>query len=338
MSASVSHWSRQQEVTGSDVPIRILIFLVRILPFPVLSCMVPFVSFFYYISSPQVRKSAADYQRRLAAFSGGKALRRPHAYAQVTSFSLCLVEKLAAWSGKASLDDVIFHDDDVVDLKKRLSEGKGAMLISSHLGNMELLRCLASYGQTGVDRQVPVTVIMDVQMSQHFTGAINRMNSRYRLDILPASQIGVDSLERLQETLSAGGLVVIAGDRTSASDPGRSIRECFLGSDAPFPYGSFMLASLLNVPVYFVFSLREKGSFFRPRYNMFVTKSDIGFDCPRKERKARVESLCRQFAGLLEKHCLEYPYQWYNFFDFWLFQGEECSAGAEGTDGQEDSD
>lgn len=332
MSASVSHWSRQKEVTGSDLPIRILIFLVKVLPFPVLSCMVPFVSLFYYISSPQVRKSAADYQRRLVSFSGGKALRRPNAYAQVTSFSLCLVEKLAAWSGKASLDDVIFHDDDVVDLKKRLSEGKGAMLISSHLGNMELLRCLASYGKTGVDRQVPVTVIMDVQMSRHFTSAINDLNSRYRMDIIPASQIGVDSLERLQETLAAGGLVVIAGDRTSASDPGRSFRVSFLGSDAPFPCGSFMLASLLNVPVYFVFSLREKGTFFRPRYNMFVTRSGITFGCPRKERKARVESLCRQFAGLLEGRCLEYPYQWYNFFDFWLFQDKECSAGA--TDGQ----
>ena len=334
MSSSGSHWSRQKEVTGRDVPVRILIFLVKILPFPVLACMVPFVSFFYYICSPVVRKSAADYQRRLAAFSGGKALRRPNAYAQVTSFSLCLVEKLVAWSGKTSLDNVIFHDDDVVELKKRLSEGKGAMLISSHLGNMEFLRCLASYGETGVNRHVPVTVIMDIQMSRHFTSAINRLNARYGLDIIPASQIGVDSLERLQETLESGGLVVIAGDRTSASDPGRSIRVSFLGGDAPFPFGSFMLASLLNVPVYFVFSLREKGSFFCPRYNMFVTRSDITFDCPRKERTVRVESLCRQFAGLLESRCLSYPYQWYNFFDFWMFQDKE-SAGA---NEQEDSD
>ena len=55
-----------------------------------------------------------------------------------------------------------------------------------------------------------------------------------------------------------------------------------------------------------------------------------------QERKARVESLCRQFAGLLEGRCLEYPYQWYNFFDFWLFQDKECSAGA--TDGQDGID
>lgn len=332
MSRPDAHWSRQKELAASDVPVRFLIFLVKLLPFPVLACIVPFVSFFYYICSPNVRRVAADYQRRLIAFSGGKALRRPDAYAQVTSFSLCLVEKVSAWSGKASLDDVIFHDDDVGELKRQLSEGKGAMLITSHLGNMELLRCLASYGKTGVDRQVPVTAIMDMQVSSNFTRSINRLNARYGLDIIPASEIGVDSLERLQETLAAGGLVVIAGDRTSASDPERSIRASFLGSDAPFPFGSFMLASLLDVPVYFVFALREPGCFFHPRYNMFVTRSDVTFDCSRKERKQRIRDVCLRFAGLMEGLCLAYPYQWYNFFDFWLFQGEE------GADGQKDPD
>ncbi len=326
------HWSQLGEVAKSDFPIKLLICMVKILPFPLLAFFVPFVSLFYFVFSPRARCEAARYQRQLISFSGRTVLRRPNPYAQITSFALCLVEKVSAWSGKASLDNVLFHDDDVVELKERLSEGKGAVLVGSHLGNLELLRCLASYGQTGVDRMVPVTAIMDMQVTSHFTQSVNRLNSRYRLNVISASDVGLDSLESLQATLDAGGLVVIAGDRTSATSPGRSIRADFLGREAPFPYGSFLLASLLDVPVYFVFSLREKGSFFHPAYNMFVTRSDTKFDCPRGERKLRIQSMCRQFVRLMEGYCLAYPYQWYNFFDFWLFPEREGSDGQESVD------
>lgn len=324
-----THWSRKKELAHSDIPMLLLIFLVRILPFPLLSCIVALVGLFYTVFSRQTRIEALRYQRQLISFSKGSSLRHASAYRQITSFALCLTEKVAAWSGKASLDTVIFHDDDVTRLKKQLAEGKGAMIISSHLGNMELLRCLASYGETGVDRRIPVTAIMDMQVSPHFSKTLGRMNSRYQMDILPASDIGIDSMAKLQQTLEDGGLVVIAGDRTSASSPERSIGVPFLGKEAPFPYGAFLLASMLCVPVYFVFSLRQKGTFFRPKYNMFVKESGISFDCPRKERKLRAESLCRQFAGLMERYCLEYPLQWYNFFDFWLFYGKQDEDGKE---------
>ncbi len=315
----MNHWSQVKEAAQSDAPIRLLILLVKLVPFPLLACLVPLVSLFYTLFSRRARQEAVRYQKQLLAFSQGEALRRPSAYRQISSFALCLVEKVAAWSGKASLDAVIFHDDDVAELKAQLAKGKGAMLISSHLGNMELLRCLASYGETGVSRNVPVIAIMDMEVSSHFSRSISALNSRYQMDIIPASSIGIDSLEKLQKTLADGGLVVVAGDRPSASSPERSIRTSFLGKDAPLPYGVYLLASLLDVPVYFVFSLRAKRSFFRPKYNMFVTKSDICFDCGRKERKLRTEALCRQFVKLLERYCLLYPYQWYNFFDFWLF-------------------
>ena len=266
------HWSRQEEATKSDFPIMFLICLVKLLPFPLLVCFVPFVSFFYYLFSPHARREAVRYQRQLISFSGGRHLQRPNAYAQMTSFALSLVEKVSAWSGKASLENVVFHDDDVVELKERLSEGKGAVLICSHLGNMELLRCLASYGNTGVDRKVPVTAIMDMQVSSHFSRSIARLNDRYQMNIIASSDVGVESLDPLLTTLQSGGLVVIAGDRTSASCPGRSIKASFLGRTAPFPYGSFLLSSLLGAPVYFVFALRQKGTAFRPRYDMFVNK------------------------------------------------------------------
>ncbi len=317
--AEEGHWSKQKDVAHSDAPIRFTVALVKHIPFPLLACMVYPVSFFYYICSPKARREAVRYQRQLIAFSGGKALRRPNAYRQIESFSFELMQKVYAWSGKADLEEVIFHDDDVVTLKEELSRGKGALLITSHLGNMELLRCLASYGETGVERQVPVTVVMDLNTTSHFNNTMGALNERFKMNIIPIADIGIESMEKMQDCLNRGGLVVLAGDRTSPAHPERNIRCSFLGKDAPFPYGSFMLAALLKLPVYFVFSLREKGNLFSPKYNMFVHKAITDLDCPRKERKERVQALCVQFAQLLEHYCTDFPYQWYNFFNFWLF-------------------
>lgn len=348
------HWSVQKEAASSDRPMQFLIALVHCLPFPLLACMVIPVSFFYYLFVRKARQEAVRYQKQLIAFcranesadspARGQAgpadggpdaqqaptgqpepdapalpLRRPSAYRQIASFSYDLMQKVYAWSGKAGLDEVIFHDDDAAALKEQLAAGRGAMLITSHLGNMEFLRCLATKGETGVDRRIPVTVVMNLHTTSHFNRTLGSLNGRFTLDIIDADDIGMNSLEKMQDSLAQGGLVVLAGDRTSAGAPARCLSVSFLGRQAPFPAGSFLLAGLLRVPVYFVFSLREAGSFFAPKYNMFVTKSSVSFDCPRQERRERARELCGQFAHLLERYCTAYPFQWYNFFDFWRF-------------------
>jgi len=51
---------------------------------------------------------------------------------------------------------------------------------------------------------------------------------------------------------------------------------------------------------------------------MHVHKTGIAFDCPRAERETRIKRLCGEYVALLEKYCIMYPLQWYNFFNFWV--------------------
>lgn len=311
------HWSEEKEVAKSNRPIRFLVWLVKILPFGVLAFIALPVSFFYWIFSKRARIEAKRYQKRIIAFSEGHSLKRPRTYPQVLSFALTLVEKVAGWCGKASLEEVVFHDDDIAGLNDRLCRGEGVMLIGSHLGNMELLRTLATYNQTSVDKELPVVAIMDMNVTARFNQTLADLNPLYKMDLISASDIGVDTVEKLQDCIARGGLVVIAGDRTSANAQDRNFEKDFLGQKAAFPYGSFFLASILNASVYFVFALRQKTFMFRPKYDMIVKKSSIEFDCGRKERIARSEKLCGEYVSLLEKYAMERPFQWYNFFDFW---------------------
>jgi predicted LPLAT superfamily acyltransferase len=311
------HWKQEKEQVHSSRPIRLLILLVSSLPPWMVNILVFPVAFFYFICSKRGRTEAVLYQKQFIAYTNGKRFKLPHPYLQILSFSLCILEKIEGWSGKIALDEILFQHDDIDELKTQLMEGTGALLIGSHLGNIELCRSLASFNRTGINRAVPVIAIMDVEATEQFNKTINNMNPDVSVNIVNPADIGVDTMSRLIEHTQKGGLVVIAADRTSASVPERSFEEPFLGRPALFPYGPFLIAALLNVPTYFVFAMRKGNAMIFPKYNMYIKKADVTFDCSRPERENRIRILCRLFVKELEKYCIKYPFQWYNFYNFW---------------------
>ena len=73
-----------------------------------------------------------------------------------------------------------------------------------------------------------------------------------------AVDMGVDTVLELQSRLAEGELIVIAGDRTASTTRDKTERVSFLGAEAKFPQGAFILASLMESPVYFMFGVRER--------------------------------------------------------------------------------
>ena len=70
---------------------------------------------------------------------------------------------------------------------------------------------------------------------------------------------GIDeAFKRREDKVEQGEIVVIVGDRTSATTGERSTRVEFLGKPASFSQGPFILAALLDCPVYFLFCLKDK--------------------------------------------------------------------------------
>lgn len=317
------HWSEEKEVVRSNRPLKLLCRMAKLFPFPLLVLLTFPVSLFYIVFSGRARRYTAAYQKQLAAFCPAYRRTPLSGLVQVYSFALCVVEKIVAWSGKMSLENIIFHDDDVPELKARLAEGQGAFLIGSHLGNMELLRCLATYQQTGVKKDVPVTAIMNMKSTAQFNKTLKELDPNSALHVMNATDISVDSIETLQDTIKAGGLVVMAADRTSPTAPGRTIPMPFLGRQAPFPYGAFLLAYLLGAPVYHVFALRKKTIMLHPAYDMFVTKSRVERPSSSRNKDSYIRGLCAEFAELLQERCTGSPAQWYNFYDFWAESAPE---------------
>ena len=81
--------------------------------------------------------------------------------------------------------------------------------------------------------------------------------------------------------------------------------ESLLGKEANFPAGPFLLASRLNVPVLFVYVMKETNK----HYHLYARQAEV------KNRDAR--GLLKEYTESVESMLKKYPYQWFNYFDFW---------------------
>jgi predicted LPLAT superfamily acyltransferase len=328
MAQGNGHWSKQKEQAAGYWDIKFMLFLFRIFPVVILRVLAFPVGFFYFLFSKNARAFSKRFLLKAAPFISNpetqKKCRSPFApLRHIVSFSLALVEKLQSWGGKYRFGNIHFQDDDIAGLMADLENKKGVFIITSHMGNTELLRGLINLDKTGVSRKVPVTAIIDLAVTRNFNRIVKELNSKFDMDIITASEIGAHTAPFLEERLSLGGIVSIAGDRTSGGKAEKSLAIPFLGEDALFSQGAFYLAALIRAPVYFIFALRRGDLSIKPEYDMHVHKSSLSPDSfspdsTRKERLRLCASLANDFAGLLENYCKERPFQWYNFFDFWL--------------------
>ncbi|MDR0504108.1 MAG: hypothetical protein LBH16_12405 [Treponema sp.] len=314
------HWSQHKEEAAGYWQLKFLLVLLKYFPAPILGIFAFPVGFFYFLFLKRGRIESNRFLQKAAPFIkdpkvAKKCRSRSGQLRHIISFSLALAEKLQSWGGKFSFNDLYHQDDDIKELIRDLEEGKGAFLLFSHLGNAMLLQGLLNRGQTGVSRKISVTAIVDMKVNPHFSRILNELTPETNIDIINPDNMGSNTAILLEERIAAGGLVLFAGDRTSIN--GKNVMHPFLGKEAPFSWGIFYLAALIKAPVYFIFGLRHKDLSICPKYNMHVHKNNISFECSRKERQERCLQLLESFIKILESYCIERPFQWYNFFDFW---------------------
>ncbi|MCR5724122.1 MAG: hypothetical protein K6G80_03450 [Treponema sp.] len=311
-----SNWYEIKE-THNSFGLQIMFLLIRFLPAVFLRLLAFPVGFCYFLFAKKARAVSKQYQERIQAVKAAEGEKfRISTLKHIVSFALVLTEKVSVWAGKFALKNISFEGNDALELQEHLSQKKGCLLIISHLGNSELLRALVDHQKTGLSEQVTVHVVYDKEISGGFVALLNKIDAHATFNLIDANNITPQTITFMQERLAAGECIAIAGDRTSAHT-NRFLTVPFLGKNAHFSYGTFLLAALLDVPTWFIFGMRRKDTSLQSAYTMSAYKNQVSFDCSRKEREERMLLTAQAFAHELETRALEHPYQWYNFFDFW---------------------
>lgn len=322
MKSNDTQWFAKKEAVHSMFPYLLTSWCLRHFPKFFTNFIVWCASLFYFIFDKRARSAAIQYQKILKEFNPSLKIKPLR---QLVSFALSLVEKMDCWTNSKNpipFENICLHDDDVHELISQLNEKRGAFIFISHLGNFEILRSLATAHKMGVQNEVALTVISDENFSSKFSKFLKQNAPQFFENMVDINEITPATIEKFMDTISRGGLVVCAGDRISKNASQRILSQDFLGKSAPFSYGAFFLALLLDAPIYFIFGFKKTNLFFSRKFEMHVKKARTEISASRKKRDESIKNLCAEYARTLEEFCKIYPYQWYNFFDFWAFPSE----------------
>lgn len=310
------HWTQIGETTSSAWKFRFMLWATIHLPQRVVEGLASVIVFFFCLGAAPVRKRSRSYLEHVWK-SRNRRVSCLDVYRHILSFALSMVEKIWGWAGKISFSELEFRDDDVGELVERLNAGRGAFVLCSHLGNIEAMRALTGNGKNQVARNFRVFPVVDFSGTKRFNALLRKLNPGLMENCFDANSVGVETALFMREKLEAGDIVAIAGDRTSARTLDRSLAIPFLGETANFPEGAFMLAEILKYPVYFIFAFRKKDLDISSPYEFHVVRAKTELVGARGSKRDGMKRLACEYVSHLEKHCMEHPYQWYNFFDFW---------------------
>jgi predicted LPLAT superfamily acyltransferase len=185
--------------------------------------------------------------------------------------------------------------------------GKGAFVITAHLGNPEVIRAVAV-----LNGHVPINVLMHIEHAQFFNRLIREFSPNAPVRAIPVTKVGADTAIALSEAVARGEWVVMVGDRVPVVDGGRVVDTPFLGDLAPLPQGPYILGALLKVPTYLMFCVRGRGG-----YDVHFSKFADRIELPRGDRMGAITRYAALFAKALEARVAEAPFQWFNFYSFW---------------------
>ncbi|WP_199739014.1 acyltransferase [Herminiimonas sp. KBW02] len=303
MSTQARHWASINEASFV-AGMRLLFWIYRwfgrwpfrIVLYPVL--------LWYVMSKPIARRASRNYLQHVAQFipinTGMWGVLRHFA-----SFAESILDKMLLWGGLFKTDQVKFHG--VADINRLISEKRGALMICSHLGNLELCRVLSR--QHG---QMRLTILVHTKHARAFNQMLAALNPGSQLNLLQVTEMTPATAMLLAEKIADGEFVVIAGDRVPVSAQPRTAIADFLGEAAAFPVGPYVLASILQCPTYLLFSIQRCN---HPEVHFELLRESIRL--PRKERDAVLRTLVTDYAARLQHHTLNAPLQWFNFYDFW---------------------
>ena len=312
-----AHWSDQKEVSsGTSWTFTFMLLMVKYLPRPLIAAISATVCFFFFLGAKPVRRNSRIYLEKVAKASGRRKPTTFDCYKHVLCFALQMLEKMLSWMGRLKVSD-LKASPELLEFQESLTTGHGAILLSSHLGNLDMFRSLGDIGGNAKIQDLRICPIVDIESTSKYNDLLRKLNPELMDNLINASDIGVDSAIMIKDKIDKGYLIVIAGDRTSATNRGRTVRKQFFGDWAEFPEGAFTLASIIGAPVYFGAGIRLKNFSLNSRYEFKIRKADTQFSGNRKERKQKIQPLIDEYISFVEECCKEHPYQWYNFFDFW---------------------
>ena len=306
MTGRARHWSQIGEA-GAVAGLWFMYALYRLagrLPFRIV--LYPVVAY-YWLAYPAARRASREYLSRLQHATGalGHEPGRRDTMRHFLSFADTILDKMLAVGGRYRFERLRFVGR--ADLEAQMKSGRGALLVTAHVGCLEMCQALADAPH------LKLTVLVHTLHAERFNRILERLAPARALRLLQVSELTPATAVLLAQRIDAGEFVAIAGDRVPLrAGRASSVDVPFLGHAAPFPTGAYMLASLLKCPLVMMGCIRQGDT----HEIVFERLADV-VRLPRADRRAACAGYASDFAQRLERLLARAPYEWFNFYSFW---------------------
>jgi predicted LPLAT superfamily acyltransferase len=223
-------------------------------------------------------------------------------YRHVRTFVQVTLDRVFLLTGRT--DGLAFTRSGNEHLQRLRAAGRGALLLGAHLGSFEAMRA------SGVIEDIPIHILGYFRNSERINALLAGLHAGQAARVIHLGD-PVGAIVRAKARVDAGEFVALLGDRVGLNE--RVVKARFLGAEAAFPAGPFLLAASIGCPVLLVFGLYRAPN----RYDLHCEPFAERLLLPRKEREQRLALEVQRYAQRLEDYCRRAPDNWFNFFDFW---------------------
>ena len=259
--------------------------------------LLPIVGYFF-ISSKNARRASKEFLSRIPNQANGWLAVYQHLYA----FATVTLDRIFFLNNRLDLFDIEIKDTNNIALTTA-SSGAGIFLMGAHMGSFESVRSIARHHPG-----LKMILLMYEENARNIKQLLATINPQAQQDIISLGRPG--AMLQVRERLSEGALIGILADRTLDSHGNACVR--FLGQDACFPLGPFRMAAMLGNPVYFMVGIYHGGCRYTVRLEPIMDFSTINTN-----RDQAAQQALERYVQLVELYCIDAPYNWFNFYDFW---------------------
>ncbi|MHC1742435.1 MAG: lysophospholipid acyltransferase family protein [Syntrophobacteraceae bacterium] len=181
-------------------------------------------------------------------------------------------------------------------LDEALSQGRGVLLLTAHLGHWEI----GGLGLSGLG--YPVSVVAARHNSVLTNDLVNSLRQRHSIRVIELGESVYDTIE-LVHALKRGEVLAVLGDRVFND---RSRQVPLFGRPVSLPIGPVLLAMATRAPVVPAFSVMDAPGRYR---GIIEAPLDIRYD---RNREEAMSHNLGQVAAVFERIIRRYPDQWYH--------------------------
>ena len=288
--------SWQGKSRGNKTGFRIFVWVLKNAGLSPAYFLLRLVSLYFFIFSGKAFRFQFLFFRKRLGYSFFKSVRS--IYSNYYWLGQTIIDKIALMSGINNPFRFEFEGENY--LRQMVDQNQGGLLLSAHIGNWEIAGHLLK--RLGTEMHI-VMYDGEEQQIKNYLDSITEKHSAHIILI----KEDLSHIYAIQEALSKNAFVCMHADRFMEGN--KTITANFMNKPALFPAGPFLLARTFEVPVSFVFAMKDRSF----DYHFYASPAKIYPGA----RETSVQEMLMDYCRAMENTIRKYPLQWYNYYEFW---------------------